>query len=341
MKTDDFDFDLPEELIAQKPADNRSDSRMLVYYRETGKIIDSAVIDIAEYLSEEYHLVFNNSKVIPCRLTIQKKETMREGELLVLKIVDQYSIISLTDSNRKYKNGQEVILPDGNVIKVKEQYDELSKVFVSDKPIFSIEYFNSYGKIPLPPYIKKTPDQYDNERYQTTYSEKYGSAAAPTAGLHFDDKVFSMLKKAGINHSFVSLHVGLGTFQPIYSENIESHDIHEEEYEIDEKEASSINAAVKSGKKILPVGTTSLRTIESSYNGSEIISGVNKTKLYITPGYNLKLASGLFTNFHTPKSSLAVLVASIVGYENFRRIYSHAVEKKYRFFSYGDAMLIL
>ncbi len=341
MKTDDFDFELPDELIAQKPADIRSDARLLVYSRNTGMIIDSNVLHITDFIDDSYHLVFNNSKVIPCRMKIKKADSNREGELLVLKIIDSTTIHSLTDSNKKYKTGQRIVLPDGTIAIIKANIDDISKVIVSEKPVFNVDFFNTYGSIPLPPYIKKIPDSTDNERYQTTFSKKYGSAAAPTAGLHFDDKIFNILHDKKIDVSFVSLHVGLGTFQPIYSDTIENHQIHEEEYEIDKEEAFALNQAILNKKKIIPIGTTSLRTIESAYTNKGIFPGVQKTKLYITPGYQLKISSGLFTNFHTPKSSLAVLVASIIGYDNFIRIYKHAIENKYRFFSYGDAMLIL
>lgn len=341
MRTDDFDFEVPERLIAQNPAEKRSDAKMLVYFRDTGKIVDSKIMNITDYINKDYHLVFNNSRVIPSRIIIKKNDNNREGELLILKIIDDKNIIAITDKNKKYKLGYSIILPDGTLCKVTEEIDNLKRKFTSDKPIFTIDYLNKYGRMPLPPYIRKIPDLNDNERYQTTFSKSYGSAAAPTAGLHFDEIIFNNLENNGINYSFVSLHVGLGTFQPIYATEISEHKIHEEEYDVSEIVASDINDAIKSGKKILPIGTTSLRTIESAYKDGMIVSGTNSTRLYITPGYKLSVASGLFTNFHTPKSSLAVLVASIVGYDNFKKIYNHAIENEYRFFSYGDCMLIL
>lgn len=345
MKTDEYDFTVPEHLIAQKPAKQRSDSRMLVYYREDKRIEDHQVTDLPEILNKEYHLVFNNSKVIPSRLTIRKRENGREGELLILKILDEQRVIALTDKNKKYKPGEEIVLPysEGEelVCGVVREVDPLRREFYCERPIFTIDYLNKYGKIPLPPYIRKIPDEEDKVRYQTIYSQAYGSAAAPTAGLHFDKKIFSVLDQREISYSYVTLHVGLGTFQPIYADTIEAHQIHEEEYEMTAEETNILNRALISGKKILPVGTTSLRTLESNFNGVEFSKGKSKTHLYITPGYTLKIAGGLFTNFHTPKSSLAVLVSAITGFDEFKRIYSHAIEKEYRFFSYGDCMLIL
>lgn len=341
MKTEDFDFDVPEHLIAQKPADKRSDARMLVYYRESGTIIDDRIMNITNYIGAEYHLVFNNSKVIPSRLLITKKDTERDGEFLVLKIIDEYSLLVITDKNKKYKVGTPVLLPDGSECHVAEEIDAIKRKIVTEKPIFTIEYFTRYGLIPLPPYIRKTPDELDRERYQTTFGVNYGSAAAPTAGLHFDERLFRELDAHHVGYSYISLHVGLGTFQPIYTDTIEQHAIHEEEYEISPEEADILNNALLSGKKILPVGTTSLRTLESASLEGVIQSGRRSTRLYITPGYTLRVASGLFTNFHTPKSSLSVLVAALVGYDNFKRIYQHAIDSEYRLFSYGDCMLIL
>lgn len=346
MKTDLFDFYIPEKLIAQNPSINRSDSRMLVYYRDSNKIVDSYTKNISDFIDSSYFLVFNNSKVIPARLKIKKKSTNHQstthrGEILVLQIIDSHNIKVLTDKSKKYKPTTTIILPDNNECEVKEDIDSITKILYCDKALFTIQYFDKYGMVPLPPYIKKIPSNQDKERYQTVYSKIYGSSAAPTAGLHFDDTIFSSLKKINIDYGFISLHVGLGTFQPIYSKNIEDHNIHSEEYLIDEKNASLINKAIENGKKILPIGTTSLRTLESAYQDDKIIQGINTTSLYIYPSYRFKLCDYLFTNFHTPKSSLFVLVSSLVGIEKLLEIYNYAIKKEYRFFSYGDAMLIL
>ncbi|OHD27227.1 MAG: tRNA preQ1(34) S-adenosylmethionine ribosyltransferase-isomerase QueA [Spirochaetes bacterium GWC1_27_15] len=342
MKTDLFDFEVPEELIAQSPLENRSDSRLLVYYRKKDLIIDSFTKDISSFLNNDYFLVFNNSKVIPARLKIIKKENSRDGEILILKIIDDFTIEVITDKSKKYKLSTEIILPDGSICFVEKDIDQFVKIIKSKTPIFTLNYLEKYGSVPLPPYIKGgNADNYDKERYQTIYSQYYGSAAAPTAGLHFDQNIFSSLDNKQISYSFVCLNVGLGTFQPIYTNNIEEHKIHTEEYFIDNSNAQKINEAIRNKKNIIPVGTTSLRTLESAYKEGSILEGFGKTNLYIYPPYDFKIASGLFTNFHTPKSSLLVLVSSMVGVDKLFEIYKYAIQKKYRFFSYGDAMLII
>jgi S-adenosylmethionine:tRNA ribosyltransferase-isomerase len=287
-------------------------------------------------------LVFNNSKVIPARLFVVKKETGRKGEILVLKIRNENEIEILTDKAKKYPIGTEIVFPREKIVKVIEDIEDGVKLVKSESPIFTIKYLEKNGYVPLPPYIRgKKTNSKDKKRYQTVYSKHYGSAAAPTAGLHFDKRIFKSLSAKNINHAYVSLHVGLGTFQPIYAENIEEHDIHREDFFIEKDEADKINNAVKENKKIIPVGTTSLRTIESVFNNKIITDGYGSTKLYIYPSYKFKITSGLITNFHTPKSSLLVLVSALIGYDKLMSLYKYAIEKEYRFFSYGDAMLIL
>lgn len=345
MLTEDYNFEVPDHLIAQHPTERRSDSRMLVYYRNSKKIEDRLFRELPEILNSKYHLVFNNSRVICSRLAVAKESTGHKGELLILKLEDENHAVALTDKSKKYKTGEKILLPGDNgkriVCVVEKEIDSLKKLLFCEEPIFTIEYLNKYGTIPLPPYIKKIVDDDDKIRYQTIYSKPYGSAAAPTAGLHFDEETFLRLKNANVNYTYVTLHVGLGTFQPIYSDTIEEHKIHQEEYEITEDEARELNEAVSAGKILLPVGTTSLRTIESNFTNGKFTAGHFATQLYITPGYELKSAGALFTNFHTPKSSLAVLVSAITGYEEFMEMYKHAVKEEYRFFSYGDCMLIL
>jgi len=344
MKTEIYNFYVPENLIAQKPLKNRSDSRLLVYYKDKNKIVDSYFKNLTDFLSADDFLVFNNSKVIPARLKIFKKENAREGEILILKIIDEKTVEIITDKNKKYPAATEIVLPENKICVIEENKNETSKILKSKEPIFTVDYLDKNGAMPLPPYIRGGKEEaYDKMRYQTSYAMYYGSAAAPTAGLHFDEKIFQSLDYKKIKQAFVSLHVGLGTFQPIYSENIEDHKIHTEEYFIKEDEAVKINNAIGTGKRIIPVGTTSLRTLESAYDKSScrICAGVNKTSLYITPGYNFKICNSIITNFHTPKSSLAVLIAGMVGVEKLLEIYQYAVEKEYRFFSYGDAMLVI
>lgn len=341
ISTDEFNFDIPEELIAQKPTDNRSDSRLLVYNRKDDSVTHLYVKDLPDILDENFFLIFNKSRVISSRVKVKRKESGGTGELLVLKIVDPFHIEVLTEKSKKYRNGCKILLPDGNCVTVEKELDNQRRLIYSEDGIFDVKYFDNIGQIPLPPYIRKTPDETDKLRYQTVYSSDYGSSAAPTAGLHFDNELLLNLKDKNIDYSFVTLHVGLGTFQPIYTDNIEEHQIHTEEYDITDETAAIINDAISKGKKIIPVGTTSLRTIESAYSEDRIYPGSKATSLYITPGYNFKVTDGLFTNFHTPRSSLSVLVASLIGIEKLKELYKIAVDERYRFFSYGDAMLIL
>ncbi len=342
MKTSIFDFDIPDELIAKYPSNKRSDSRLLVYKRLTGEIIDSHTKHIADFLDENCFLVFNNSRVIPARLPIHRESDNRAGELLVLKIIDEYRAEALTDKAKKYPDGSVMILPGGIRAVVEKSIEEGVKVIKCGNPVFTIDYFDKYGMVPLPPYIKREEEKsFDRDRYQTVYGSIYGSSAAPTAGLHFDEEIFRSLDNRGISRAFVSLHVGLGTFKPIYAENIEEHKIHREDYFIPEDDSQKINDAIRKGRRIIPVGTTSLRTLETAFENNEVKPGHGQSELYIYPPYNFRVAGGLITNFHTPKSSLIVLVSAMAGIENIKRIYAHAMDKKYRFFSYGDAMLIL
>ncbi|HOJ63794.1 MAG TPA: tRNA preQ1(34) S-adenosylmethionine ribosyltransferase-isomerase QueA [Spirochaetota bacterium] len=341
MKTELFNFDIPEHLIAQKPSDKRSNSRLLVYYKDKDIIIDSYTRNIIDFLDENYFLIFNNSKVIPARIKIIKKKSNNQGEALLLKIIDKNTIQCLMDKAKRYKNGEVIIFPDGTECYVAEEIEDSIKIIKCDKEIFNYQYFEKFGQIPLPPYIKKYPTEEDKERYQTIYSKYYGSVAAPTAGLHFDNHIFESLKKKSIEYAFVSLHVGLGTFKPIYTEHIEDHKMHTEEYFIEKEEAIKINNAIKNNKIITAIGTTSLRVLESAFIDNEIKEGYNTTDIYIYPPYNFKVVKSIFTNFHTPKSSLIILMAAFVGREKILELYQYAIKKEYRFFSYGDAMLIL
>ncbi len=341
MKTSVFDFHIPERLIAQTPSDKRSDSRLLVYYRRENKIIDSRVKFLPDFINDNYFLVFNNSRVIPLRIDIIKKGSGSPSQMLVLKIVDSKTVRAITEKSKKFKIGTEIIFPTGISGIIAEEIEDYIKIVKTNTDVFSNEYFEKYGYLPLPPYIKKNPTEYDKIRYQTIYGKIYGSAAAPTAGLHFDEELFAKLDDRRICYSFLSLHVGLGTFQPIYGDNIEDHKMHREEYYIAPEAAAQINDSIKNNKIIIPIGTTSLRTLETAYSNGEVKPGEGSSDIYIYPPYSFKVAGGLFTNFHTPKSSLAVLVSAMIGVKKLLEIYDYAVSKEYRFFSYGDAMLIL
>jgi len=351
MKIELFDFSLPDKLIAQQPKDIRSNSRLLVYYKDKDLIVDSFTKNLVDFLDPSCHLVFNDSKVIPARIKIKRDE--KNGELLITKIIDKNNIEAITDKAKKYKKGTKIILPDGTTAITTKEIDHIKRIFSIENDSFnnsisnfnsnfSIEYFEKYGEIPLPPYIKRNvTEENDKIRYQTVFCKEYGSIAAPTAGLHFDNYIFESLKIKNIDYNFITLNVGLGTFLQMRVENIEDHKIHSEDFFISDNEANKINDAIKKNKKIIPIGTTSLRTLESNFSNNQIVSGLSKSSLYIYPPYQFKVAKGLFTNFHTPKSTLIVLVAAMVGVEKILEIYKYAIEKEYRFFSYGDAMLII
>lgn len=343
MKTKIFDFNIPEYLIAQYPSKKRSDSRLLIYDRKKDLLTDSFTKNISTFLDSRHFLAFNNTRVIPARFFIKKKDKDNDKviEVIILKIIDEERVEVLMKNAKKCSAGTELEFPGNKKVIIEKSFDNGIKLIKSNEAFFKIDYLEKFGRIPLPPYIKKNPDKTDKKRYQTTFSIHHGSSAAPTAGLHFDKKIFKSLDKKNIQYSYVTLHVGLGTFQPIYTENIEDHKIHTEEYYIDENEAREINQAINDDKKIIPVGTTSLRTLETAFKNNEIKSGKGESGLYIYPPYKFKVACGLITNFHTPRSSLAVLVSAMIGVERLLEIYKYAVEKEYRFFSYGDAMLIL
>jgi S-adenosylmethionine:tRNA ribosyltransferase-isomerase len=242
---------------------------------------------------------------------------------------------------KKYSTGTELLFPGNKFAFIEKSLENGIKIIKTTDSFFNIDYLEKFGNLPLPPYLKKNPGKLDKKRYQTTFSIHHGSSAAPTAGLHFDKKIFKSLDKKNIQYAYVTLHVSLGTFQPIYTENIEEHKIHTEEYFIDKVQAYNINSAIKNNKKIIPVGTTSLRTLETAFINNKIKDGKGESSLYIYPSYKFKVANGLITNFHTPRSSLAVLVSAMIGVEKLLEIYQYAVKKEYRFFSYGDAMLIV
>jgi len=338
MKTSDFYFDLPEDLIAQYPADKRGESRLIIYDRKKDKITHSRVKDITGFIDDNTFIVFNNTRVRKARI-FAESEFGGKIEFLLLKKISEHDWETICSKSKKQKEGKTYSFPEG--IKGTIVKSDGNRKTVRFSTEIDDNYLEKNGHIPLPPYIKRDDISEDAERYQTVFSEKTGSAAAPTAGLHFTEENIEKIKSKGIDIDFVTLHVGMGTFQPIRSENVEEHDIHEEVYEISEGTAERLNRAKKGGKKIIAVGTTSVRTLESSADKNGIIiPGKRKTKLYIYPGYKFRFVDHMFTNFHTPDSTLLLLVSAFAGKENIRKIYSEAIENRYRFFSYGDAMLL-
>ena len=339
-KTSDFDYNLPEELIAQTPLLDRTSSRMLVIHNTEKKYEDKHFYDIVDYLHEGDILVRNNTRVIPARLFGTKEETGAHVELLLLRQLPDDIWECLVGNAKVVKLGTIVSFHDGRLraecIEIGEK--GLRKMRMIYDGIFN-EILDELGNVPLPPYIKEKLN--DPERYQTVYAKVRGSAAAPTAGLHFTDEIFTKLKEKGVTVVDVTLHVGLGTFRPMDTEDIEDHDMHSEVYYMSKEAADTLNAAKANGQRIFAIGTTSVRTLESVWNRFgkfEECSG--ETKLFIYPGYQWHTIDGMLTNFHLPKSTLIMMIASFVGYEFTLEAYRHAVQEKYRFFSFGDCMLI-
>ena len=340
MKTSDFYFDLPEELIAQDPLEDRSSSRLLVLDKETGKYEHKVFKDIIDYLEPEDCLVINNTKVIPARLIGEKEGTGAKIELLLLKRKQDDVWETLVKPGKKAKPGAKIIFGGGILTAtVLEVVDEGNRLIqFSYEGIFE-EILDQLGQMPLPPYI--THQLEDKNRYQTVYAKYEGSAAAPTAGLHFTKELLEKIQEKGIVIANVTLHVGLGTFRPVKVDDVEKHHMHSEFYRIEPEEARKINEAKKKGKRVICVGTTSCRTVESAANeDGYVIPGCGNTQIFIYPGYKFKVLDNLITNFHLPESTLLMLVSALAGKEYIMAAYEEAVKNRYRFFSVGDAMFI-
>ena len=340
MKTDDFDYELPEELIAQTPLEKRDSSRLLILDKKTGDIEHKHFSDIIDYLEKDDILVLNNTKVLPARLIVEKEETKAVIEILLLKNIKNDIWECLVKPARRIKVGTIVSFGDG-LLKAKciKELDEGIRHFELIYDGILYEILDKLGTMPLPPYIhEKLADQ---SRYQTVYAKEIGSAAAPTAGLHFTEELLKKIKDKGINICYVTLHVGLGTFRPVNVENVNEHKMHSEYYEMSKDVAKILNDAKKNNKRIISVGTTSTRVLEtvvSKYNEFRECSGF--TDIFIYPGYKFKAINALITNFHLPKSTLVMLVSALAGKDNILNAYKIAVKEKYRFFSFGDAMFI-
>ncbi len=339
MKTSDFYFDLPEELIAQTPLEQRDASRLLVLNRLNGDIEHANFFDILKYVNPGDCLVLNDSRVLPARL-IGSRPTGGAAELLLLKDLGNNKWECLAKPGRKLRSGAEVNFGNGLLLGriVDELEDGKRCVQFEYKGIF-LEILDKLGQMPLPPYIHSKLD--NPERYQTVYSRVVGSAAAPTAGLHFTKELLDKLKKNNIDIAYVTLHVGLGTFRPVKAEDIKDHQMHSEYYEIPEETKEIIAKTKERGGRVIAVGTTSCRTLESAYdNNGQVISPSGWTDIFIYPGYEFKVIDALITNFHLPESTLIMLVSALAGKENVMEAYRQAISEKYRFFSFGDAMFI-
>lgn len=340
MKTHDFWYNLPEELIAQTPLEKRDTSRLLVMDRRTGKVSHRHFFDIIEYLNPGDCLVMNDSRVLPARL-LGNRPTGGAVELLLLRDLGNKKWECLAKPGRKLQAGQEVIFGNGEltatILSVQEDGNRI--VEFCYEGIF-LEVLERLGKMPLPPYIKA--ELQDQERYQTVYSRTVGSAAAPTAGLHFTNDLLSEIRAKGVKTAFVTLHVGLGTFRPVKAEDISEHHMHSELCMISKETAEVLNETKENGGRVICVGTTSCRTLESLVNNDGTFEEKTKwTDIFIYPGYTFKAMDGLITNFHLPESTLVMLVSAFAGRDNVLAAYDEAVKEKYRFFSFGDAMTIL
>lgn len=342
MKVDLFNFDLPEELIAQIPLKNRTDSRLMVLDKKTGAIEHTIFKNIKDYLRKGDCLVLNDTRVLPARLFGVKKDTGAKIEILLLKQLDNDRWETLVKPAKRVKEGTEIDFGEGLLKAVCTSVTDHGgrTLQFKYKGIF-FEVLDKLGEMPLPPYIKEQLD--DRERYQTVFAREPGSAAAPTAGLHFTDSLLAEIKELGVHIAFITLHVGLGTFRPVSVEDVLEHDMHSEFYMVADSTANLLNEVRRNGGRIITVGTTSTRTLETiaSTNSGNFIEGSGWTNIFIYPGYEFSAIDGMITNFHLPKSTLIMLVSALAGRENVLKAYSNAVSERYRFFSFGDAMLIL
>ena len=348
MKITDFDYNLPEELIAQKPADKRDSSRLLVVHRDSGKIEHKHFYDIINYLNPGDLMVLNNSKVLPARLFGEKEGTGAKVEFLLIKRIEGDRWETMVRPGRRLKPGDSVMFCQSPLLRadiVDYGADGTRIVEFEYEGIF-MERLEEVGSMPLPPYIERSSEEDDKDRYQTVYCKDEGSVAAPTAGLHFTEELLAKAQEKGVELAYVTLHVGIGTFRPVKVERVEDHSMHFEEYHISEESARAINRAKAEGRRIISVGTTSTRTVESAaYYDEErgcmqVKEGSGSTGIFIYPGYEFKIIDSLITNFHLPKSTLLMLISALYDREKILDDYEEAIRERYRFFSYGDAMFI-
>ena len=343
MRTQAFDFNLPDSLIAQHPTSQRSASKLLHLNGKTGQLSDRQFIDFSSFLSARDLLVFNDTRVIKARL-FGEKSTGGAIEMLVERVLDLHHVLAHVRASRAPKVGAKLKL--GNSInshafeaEVIDRDDDLFNVkFLGDVPV--LDLLEQYGALPLPPYITHAAEAEDDERYQTVFAKHAGAVAAPTAGLHFDEAMLNKIKAKGVNIAYVTLHVGAGTFQPVRVDNIEDHKMHSEIYHISAETVAMIENTKSKNGNIIAVGTTSLRALESAAQFNALKHGQGETNIFITPGFQFKVVDKLLTNFHLPKSTLLMLVSAFAGFEQIKSAYAHAVKQQYRFFSYGDAMLL-
>ena len=334
-----YDFDLPEELIAQYPAEKREESRLFILDRKLKQHIHEKFFNLPQYINPNDILIFNNAKVIPARIYC-KRTTGATVEIVLTKKLQDNVWEAICNRLKRIKPG-EILYPiknDSVAIVVVEKSE--TGITVQFDPCLDYTTLKEIGQLPLPPYIQRTPDEIDYERYQTIFAQEYGAVAAPTAGLHFTDDLLKQIKDKGANISFLTLYVSWGTFQPVRVEDIRHHTMHSEDFYLPEQTVKNIYASKEKGGRVIAVGTTSLRVLESVYANGEYKHGYGATDIFIYPPYTIKSVDALITNFHTPKSTLLMLVAAFAGYDCIMEAYGVAVKERYRFFSYGDAMFI-
>ena len=337
MKTSDFSFDLPDELIARFPMEERSASRLLCVDGETGAIEHNGFRDLEGLLNPGDLLVFNNTKVIPARLYGQK-ESGGKLEALVERVLDEHHVIAHVKSSRSPKAGQRIVLGGADVEVIGRKGALFELKFLDPRPVFEI--LEAEGHMPLPHYMDRADVEDDKERYQTVYAQHDGAVAAPTAGLHFDDPLLERLKAKGIDFGYVTLHVGAGTFQPVQVDDVNDHTMHSEYVDVDQHLCDQVNAARARGNRVIAVGTTSVRSLESASQSGTIQPFNDDTQIFIYPGYEFRSVDALITNFHLPESTLIMLVSAFAGKEHTLNAYDCAIKEKYRFYSYGDSMFI-
>lgn len=341
LKVSDFSFELPDELIARYPQPQRSASRLLSVHTEQERIEHKTFRHIVDELNAGDLLVFNDTRVIPARL-LGEKASGGKVEVLVERLLDDHRVLAHVRANRAPKAGAELVLEQQLRVKMLARHEALFELeFQHDTPV--LELLESYGHMPLPPYIDRPDDRSDKERYQTVYNREPGAVAAPTAGLHFDDDILQQLTDKGVNFTYVTLHVGAGTFQPVRVDNIDDHVMHSEYAKVSQATCDAIKQTKASGGRVVAVGTTSVRSIESAAHASttdDIEPFFDDTDIFIFPGYEFKVVDSLITNFHLPESTLIMLVSAFAGRDLIMNAYNEAINERYRFFSYGDAMLL-
>jgi len=337
MNIENFNYELPNKLIAQYPPKNRGDSKLLVSNPFVQKLQDLSFQNFISLVRPNDLLIFNNTKVIKARLFGQK-ETGGKIEILIEQVLDNQKALAMIKSSKKINMDLKIILSNNYVVKILERNENLFLIQLNQGSFHELMDLN--GHVPLPPYINRPDEVGDIDRYQTVFAKNKGAIAAPTAGLHFSKGDFELFNQNTINYTFITLHVGSGTFQPVKVLDIDQHNMHSEKFEITNQTKNKIETAKKNGGRIIAIGTTVLRALESACINDEIMTGHQETKIFIKPGYKFKLVDSLFTNFHLPKSTLLMLVSAFAGYEFTKKMYSHAIKKNYRFFSYGDAMFI-